>query len=209
MTWSPIIRNDTWVGFEGPPANDNLRKGDWMQLFTGSGRGAQFWPLDPRPSEVMVRSIAHSLGMLCRYGGHVRYFYSVGEHSVHIARWVRDNGGSHEEVLWALLHDSPESKGMADLIRPVKPFVDGYKDIEDSVMDAVCIRFGLPLTMPSIVKEADNRILNDEMMQNMEEPPVPWSLPDPRPLGVTLQFWSPAEAEAAFLDMFAELTGGK
>lgn len=178
------------------------RKGDWMQGFTGSGEGAQFWPLDPRPSEINLRGIAHSLGMTCRYGGHCIRFYSVGEHSVHIAHWVLTNGGSAQEALWGLLHDSPESQGIADIIRPVKPHLVGYKEIEDSVMDAVCEWAGLPKQMPAIVKEADNRILNDEYAQNMERAPVPWSLPDYRPLGIKLAFWSPEAAERAWLDAY-------
>lgn len=49
------------------------RKGNWMQTYTGRA----FWPLDPRPEEVDPLDIAHALGMLCRYGGHVNRFYCV------------------------------------------------------------------------------------------------------------------------------------
>jgi hypothetical protein len=181
------------------------RLGDWMQVYTGTGKGAQFWPLDPKPSEVIIKSIAHALGMMCRYNGHVIEFYSVGEHSVHIARWILENGGTPDEALWGLLHDAPESQGIADIIRPVKPFLQGYREVEDRVMNVVCDWAVLSHEMPAIVKEADNRILVDEMSQNMEAPPMPWRLPDPRPLGVTLCFWPPKEAEAAFLRTYSAI----
>jgi len=174
------------------------RIGDWMQLVDGTA----FWPLDPRASEVSIEAIAHALGMMVRYSGHVHTFYSTGEHSVHMTRWVRGQGGSTDEQLWALVHDAPESKGLADIIRPVKPFFVGYKALESAVMSAVCERFGLPRQMPDIVKEADNRILNDEKAQAMGPAPLPWALPDTRPLGVTLQFWTPEQAKAEFLDEF-------
>lgn len=181
------------------------RLGDWMQMYTGTGKGAAFWPLDPRASEVSITSIAHALGMLCRYNGHCIEFYSVAEHSVHIARWIMANGGNRNEGLWGLLHDAPEGEGIADIIRPVKPFVPGYKGMEHAVMEATRAHFGLSLEEPAIVKVADNRILVDEMLQNMEEPPMPWHLPEAEPLGIELQFWSPKEAENEFHATFCEL----
>lgn len=189
------------------PANENApvrerraptdRKGDWMQLSDGTA----FWPLDPVPWEVSIESIAHALGMIVRYCGHVHTFYSVGEHSVHLCRWVHTHGGTAEEQLWALLHDAPESKGLTDIIRPVKPYIVGYKPLETAVMDAVCDRFNLARQMPSIVHEADGRILHDEKAQAMGAAPYNWSLAGVG-LGIELQFWSPSQAKAEFLSEF-------
>lgn len=173
-----------------------MRQGDWMQ--TVGGR--QFWPIDPRAEEIDIEEIAHALGMTCRYGGHCLRFYSVAEHSVHLARKV-----SKKNRLWALLHDSPEGLGLADLIRPVKRSVSGYKEVEGRMMAAVCERFGLPPVMPKQVHEFDERICNDEQQQNMRKPPAPWNI-DPRPLGVTLEFWSPEIAKMKFLQTYEEIT---
>lgn len=54
-------------------ANDNEppRIGDFMQVFTGR----KYWPMDPRPHEVHIEDIAHSLAMQARYAGHVKKFY--------------------------------------------------------------------------------------------------------------------------------------
>lgn len=170
------------------------RKGDWMQTFTGRA----FWPMDPRPDEIEIEDIAHALSMMCRYAGHCLRFYSVAEHSVLLARAV-----PRDVALWALLHDAAEAY-IVDVPRPLKPFLPGYKHAEAQVESAIAERFGLALPMPPSVKEADNRILHDESAQNMAAPPQPWNLPG-EPLGVRLQFWSPARARAEFMSEFRAL----
>jgi hypothetical protein len=175
------------------------RRGDWMQTFTGR----QFWPLDPRPDEVDILDIAHALANQCRYAGHCRRFYSVAEHCVLLSRAV-----APEHRLWALLHDSAEAY-LVDLPRPVKRHVVGYHMAEAAVMAAICLRFGLKPEMPEAVHDADYRILRDELEQNMAPPPSRWPVQDEAPLGVSLRFWDPGEAEFWFLKEFKALTGGR
>lgn len=189
------------------PANDNVpvapqqeRVGDWMQVYTGR----RFFPLDPRPEEIFIEDVAHSLAMQCRYAGHCIRYYSVAEHSVLMARWLLEHYPP-ERALFGLLHDAAEAY-LVDVPRPVKPFLPGYKEAEAKVMAAVCERFNLPPDMPYAVKEADDRILRDEMEQNMDEPPEPWNIPTVA-LGVTLRFWSPEEAEEEFLEAYWTLVG--
>jgi uncharacterized protein len=158
-----------------------------------------FWPMDPRADEVEIDDIAHSLSMQSRYAGHSLRFYSVAEHSVLIARWLLDHYPP-ERALWGLLHDASEAY-LVDVPRPVKPFLPGYKEAEARVMAVVCERFGLPITMPHSVHEADNRILHDEKAQNMAPSALPWNLKG-EPLGVTLQFWTPEQAKAEFLSTY-------
>jgi hypothetical protein len=164
------------------------RQGDWMQTYTGR----QFWPMDPRPDEIDILDIAHSLSMMCRYAGHVTDFYSVAEHCCHV-----HDAAPPEHRAWALLHDASEAY-LVDVPRPVKPFLPGYKAAEARVMAAVADRFGLPLQEPPEVKDLDARILHDESAQAMRRPPVPWHLPG-GPVGVTLHFWSPMTAKLEFL----------
>jgi hypothetical protein len=167
------------------------RNGDWMQTYTGR----QFWPLDPRPNEIFIEDIAHHLSLLCRYGGAVKRFYSVAEHCVHMARWLPQSC-----KLWGLMHDAAEAY-LVDVPRPAKEGLAGYKAIEDRIMWAVCERFHLPFKMDGRVKAADNRIITDERTQNMVVPVVPWELNEPA-LGITIECWSPAEAEEEFLEAF-------
>lgn len=184
------------------PSNDNEpareRAGDWMQTYTGR----KFWPMDPRSDEVFIEDIAHSLAMQCRYAGHCLRFYSVAEHSVLMARWFIGQG-MYEEAWQALHHDDPEAY-LVDVPRPVKPFLAGYKEAEHNVWLAVASRFGLPAEISKLVHEADHRILGDERAQNMTPTNDVWALAN-NPLGVTLQFWAPEEAEREFLACYWNL----
>jgi hypothetical protein len=171
-------------------------RGDWMQTATGR----QFWPMDPRPHEVFIDDIAHALSMLCRFGGHCLRFYSVAEHSVLIAR-----AAAPEHKLWALLHDAPEAY-IVDIVRPLKPFLIGYREAEQRLMRAICVRFNLHLELPADVKALDRSILADERIQAMAEPPRPWD-GEVAPLGIELQFWSPERARSEFISTFEILTG--
>lgn len=171
------------------------RAGDFMQTYTGR----KFWPMDPRADEVFIEDIAHSLSLQCRYAGHCHRFYSVAEHSVLMARHLRWEGV--DVALWALLHDASESY-LVDVPRPVKPYLPGYKEAEAKVMAAVCERFGLAAEMPEKVHDADNRIIGDEL-ENMT--PMYWHARYNEPLGVSLKYWSPAQAEEEFMATFEAL----
>jgi uncharacterized protein len=173
------------------------RHGDWLQTYTGK----QFWPMDPRSQEVDIRDIAHALSMQCRYAGHCRRFYSVAEHSTLIARWLV--GKQRDAALYGLLHDASEAY-LVDVPRPVKPFLTGYAAAEARVMAAIWSHFGLGPDVPAIVKEADDRILADELV-NMTR--MSWHARHCDGLGVPMMYWSPAEAEHEFLATYAALTG--
>ncbi|WP_080662516.1 HNH endonuclease [Sinorhizobium meliloti] len=187
-------------------ANDNFgefarggapveRVGQWMQTYTGR----KFWPMDPRADEVFIEDIAHSLSLQCRYAGHCLRFYSVAEHSVHLARHLRWQGV--DVALWALLHDASETY-LVDVPRPVKPHLAGYKDAEAKVMAAVCERFGLAAEMPKQVHDADNRIIGDELV-NLA--PMEWHARYTDPLGVNIRCWYPEQAREEFLATFEAL----
>ena len=174
------------------------RIGDWLQTYSGR----PFWPLDPRPEEIHIEDIAHSLAMRCRYGGHCTRFYSVAEHSVHVSRYV-----SPANALWGLLHDAPEAFS-SDLPRPLKRSLPNWKPMEDRIMVAVCKRFGLVEMEPTGVKYVDLAITSDERAVMMNPSDLPWGdLPDP--LGVEIMFLNPEDAKRAFIARFEELTGEK
>lgn len=171
-------------------------------MLTATGR--QFFPLDPRPEDVCIEDIAHALSNLCRFGGHCRLFYSVAEHSVHVARSFSDR----RLALGALLHDAAEAY-LVDVPRPVKKVLAKYGEIELNVEVAIAEKFDLlwPIKQPAIA-EADDRILIDERDQVM--PPCPYNggWPDVTPLGATLECWSPAMARAVFMSAYKGLTVG-
>src|ERR1051326_3663293 len=117
-------------------ATEVSRVGDWMRTYTG----VRFYPSDPRPDEIFIQDIAHSLSNMCRFAGHVKEFYSVAEHSVRVSLACHP-----DDALWGLLHDASEAY-VVDMPRPIKraPFMHGYRLLEAKVSLAVCERFELP-----------------------------------------------------------------
>lgn len=164
------------------------RKGDWIRVFSGK----QFWTIDPREEDVDIIDIAHGLSLQCRYTGQCNRFYSVAEHSCHMF-----DKCSNPNRLWALLHDASEAY-ISDINRPTKPYLTNYYELENRIMKVICERFDLVPDMPHEVRMLDNAILVDEMLQNLS---VPWQTKI-EPLGVTLQYWSPEQAEKEFLERF-------
>lgn len=168
----------------------------WMQ--THSGRA--FYPLQPAPSEVDIDDIAHALGMVCRYAGHCRRFYSVAEHSVLLSHTV-----DPEHARWALLHDASEAY-MGDMVRPLKYEMPKFQAAEDHLMRIIGVKFGLVGEMPAQVKEHDTRIVVDEREQIMQTSRLPWPLLEGyASLGVTIQGWSPRRAKAEYLSRYQQL----
>ena len=48
--------------------------------------GIHMNPLDPRPEDFRIEDIAHALPLICRGNGHVKTFFSVGQHCINCAR---------------------------------------------------------------------------------------------------------------------------
>jgi len=172
-------------------------RGDWMQTYTGKA----FYPLDPDLEMIDIVDIAHALSMQCRYAGHCTRFYSVAEHSVHVSMLCPDH-----HALWGLLHDASEAY-LADVIKPIKPYLTGYAVIEARIMECICHRFGLSLEMPEVVKQIDRDILGNERDQIMNAPPRPWYATGDPIAGLTLQCWQPQLAKEIFLTHFYALIG--
>ena len=72
-----------------------------MRMNTYTGK--RFDPMQMTPEEVSLRDIAHALSLLCRGGGHMKYFYTVGLHSLNCAREAAARGWSNRLVLACLL----------------------------------------------------------------------------------------------------------
>lgn len=171
------------------------RVGDWIQTYSG----LQFWPLDPRPTEVLPLDIAHALSHQCRFSGHTSEFYSVAQHSVLVSLHV-----SPEHALWGLLHDAGEAYLM-DMPRPIKRMFPAYKEAEAVVMRAVCDRFGLPHEMPAAVAEADIRMLATEARDLMGRPLNWGSIREVEPYPEVVVPMPPVAAKVAWFQRLCEL----
>lgn len=174
------------------------RNGDWVQTYTGR----QFWPIDPRPEEIFIEDIAHSLSLICRFSGHCREFYSVAQHSVMVSYLVPE-----EDALWGLMHDASESY-LSDIARPVKPFVENYKNLELGIEKVIAERYGMCWPMPASVKVADTIMLATEARDMMLPPADDWFL-DQEPHPDKIVPVGPHDAELMFYRRFVELYTGK
>lgn len=163
--------------------------------------GTRWYHSDPRPEDVHIEFIAHSLARLCRFTGHVlANMYSVAEHSVRVSYVC-----SPENQLWGLLHDASESL-CADVSRPLKHIANmaEYRKHEKISQAAIMKHFGLPLEEPKEVKLIDTRLLATEYRDLM---PKGDSIVGVEPYPDKIEPWSTKEAERIFLFRFYELTG--
>lgn len=131
--------------------------------FITTNDGRRFWPLDPRPADVYLPDIAHALSHQCRWSGHTAKPYSVGQHTLAVAEYVRARTSDPKTILWALLHDASEAY-MVDLPTPLKrlkAFAE-FRRVERLVMEAVARKYGLCLPIPKLVKEGDRACLARE-----------------------------------------------
>ena len=123
--------------------------------------GHRFDPMYMTPEDVDIRDIAHALSLMCRGGGHLRYFYSVAQHCINCADEARARGWSRRLQLACLLHDASEAY-ISDIIRPVKVYLDNYLEIEASIMDGIWRHFGLSDLSES--EHAAWKQIDDEML---------------------------------------------
>jgi hypothetical protein len=161
--------------------------------------------MDARPDEVSILDIAHSLSHQCRFSGHTREFYSVAEHSVRVSQIVPS-----PYQLWALLHDAAEAY-LLDWPRPLKQSgLMGwlYRRAERQLMKVICQRFGLDPAQPQCVGLADQILLATEQRDLFGKMPRT-SNGSGVPLPEKITPLCPAEAKAAFLRQFQNLTAGR
>lgn len=180
------------------------RAGDWQ--LTASGK--EFWPLDPRPADIDIRDIAHHLGSICRWGGAPARHYSVGEHSVMLARHFVGNGRT-DFARWALMHDAAEAY-LGDIVRPLKPAFTNFRGHERHLETMIWKKYGLIGEMPSPVLRADTAILGDERDQLFDDQGAHRARrrSGETGLGLTLECWAADHARIEFLNAFGELFPG-
>lgn len=169
--------------------------------------------LNPLPSDICIKDIAHALSLINRFGGHTPLPYSVAAHSVHVSRLVDDRFALH-----GLLHDAAEAY-LGDVVRPLKSHLHGYELIESLCESAIEKSLGFKWYPEALhaVKRADNLALRTELEVFF---PFLHSPQNPDPSGTyssedaafsDLSYWrgnqSPIAAEAAFIHRYQQLSG--
>ena len=177
------------------------RKGSFMV----TKMGIHFYHLDPRPEDICIEDIAHSLANICRFGGHTRRFYSVAQHCVMVSRHVEIIGGDIEAQMWGLLHDASEAY-VGDMVRPLKDSQPSFKAAEKAIHACVKKAFGIrPLKRAEdIVHKADNIMMITEARDFMGSPEWVKNFSE-KPLPAPILAYSHYQSRFAFLARFAEL----
>ncbi len=129
----------------------------WQRML--SGRRLDL--LNPSPLDIEIEDIARGLSFQARWNGQTRgeYPYSVAEHSLLVENIFHTlyPKATAQDRLAALLHDAPEFV-IGDMISPVKSAVGpGYKALDDRLMAAIHLRFGLPATVSAALKKKIKR----------------------------------------------------
>jgi hypothetical protein len=118
--------------------------------------GQMFDFFNPSATELGIEEIAHTLSMVCRFAGHVRYFYSVAQHALNVSLIVDQ---AHRKA--GLLHDTAEGF-TNDIVTPLKFLVPVFKEIETTIESDMARRFGFQYPLSSEVKLADLQMLKIE-----------------------------------------------
>ena len=138
-------------------------------IMTAFGRFIDLWT--PRVDTIDIHDIAHSLGMICRFGGHIRRFYSVAQHSILVSHLVKP-----ELQMAGLLHDAAEAY-LGDVTRPLKRLLPEYQQLEREMETVITTRFELDDLKPPEVAEADMTALVTEAKELCHQNWEYWRMP--------------------------------
>jgi len=174
----------------------------WFQTLKGNA----FPIFDPRPSDIDIEEIAHTLAMQCRFNGHIKHFYSIAQHSVLVSKLLEEWKHPVEIVFEGLMHDAAEAY-VGDVISPIKRSIPAFSDVEHMTWVAIADRYNLPHVQSPVVGKADIAMLLVEKRDLCAPEPLSWGISYEGPLPVRrIKELGWKDAKAMFLKRFAELT---
>lgn len=177
-----------------------VQLGDGIRLIGGSL--FNYW--EPEKAEVTIEDLATALANVCRFSGHLHYFYSVAQHAVNTSYLV-----PKELAFTALMHDTAEAF-TNDLPTPLKAAVPVFKELEVKIESDMARRFGFIYPLPKEVKYADSQMLKLEK-EKIKRDHSHWDCLDGIETDsveylVDLHMMTPPQARKLFLARFSELT---
>ena len=130
----------------------------WQRML--SGRKLDI--LSPSPFDIEIEDIALGLSRVTRWNGQTtgKYPYSVAQHSLLVEELFNIQYPDLDKKwnLAALLHDAPEYV-IGDLITPFKYALNNsYRFVENNLMKAIYLRFGLPALLPRHIESKIKKI---------------------------------------------------
>src|SRR6202051_1344458 len=125
----------------------------WQRML--SGRRLDL--LGPSPLDIELEDIAHGLARVARWNGQTEgaHIFSVAQHTLLVDAVARARWPSLDRKarLTMLLHDAPEYV-IGDMISPFKAVIGGaYKVVENRLLAAIHVRFGLPPVLPAAMTQ--------------------------------------------------------
>lgn len=140
-----------------------------MEPYIKCRSGRKFDYVNPTPEMVHVYDVAHAAGMICRFNGHTRDFFSIAQHMFEssVLSFHKTHGlpEKRRQVLAyaCLMHDAHEAY-VGDWPSPLKIVLPEFRVVERRVLEAVETAFGTQHMMadPEIlahVKEVDLELL--------------------------------------------------
>jgi uncharacterized protein len=188
----------------------------WQRML--SGRRLDL--LDPSPLDVEMEDIAHGLARVARWNGQTKgaHIYSVAQHALLVETLARQKVPRLDVTgrLALLLHDAPEYV-IGDMISPFKVVIgDNYKAVENRLLAAIHVRFGLPPKLPdalqSLIKASDRAAayLEATHLAGFEPSEARRFFGQPPKYSAALERdyltpWPAGTAEKRFLDRFTKL----
>lgn len=186
----------------------------WIITYSGK----QFWPFDPRPEDVLFIDVAHALSNMCRFNGHSHEYFSVAQHSLIVASYVRKETNDPMMELAALFHDAHEAY-LPDFLRPLKSMFyimrsslgtpDSFESVRESLQRldrCIAKAFGFdPNRFDSpVIKKYDNAVLMTERRDLLASSNIPWAIKE-EPITETIIACAPGAAKAAFIARYQRL----
>lgn len=146
----------------------------WMESYTGTAVEV----FGPRPSQIRLLDILVSIARLPRFNGHTcaPWPYTVGQHTLWVAAFVEDFGGSRAVQQAAFLHDAAEAY-LGDVLSPIKPRMPAFIQCEERVRGVICEVFGVApaLLADNLLRLADIRVLRAEARDLLPSRGDTWS----------------------------------
>lgn len=183
---------------------------DQAVISTATGRYADL--ANPFEHDLYLDDIAKALSKICRFTGHCSKFYSVAEHSVRVAAYLRWCGYTPQTQLAGLLHDATEAY-LGDVSTPLKNLLSSYRALERLMESKVEQQFGVTIHGRADIKYADLVLLAYEKhhllpMEKGEWPilaginPLEYERMRPAKRAKAEMGWSPEKAEIRFRRAF-------
>jgi uncharacterized protein len=201
----------------GSSARETFRA--WQRML--SGRRLDL--LDPSPLDIEIEDIAHGLARVARWNGQTKgaHIFSVAQHALLVDVIARQRVPrlDRRRRLAVLLHDAPEYV-IGDMISPFKAVIgDSYKAVEQRLLAAVHLRFGLPASLPAelerLIKLADRAAayLEATRLAGFDPTEARRFFGNPPAFSTALERdylepWPAEVAQARYFDLFTKLARG-